>query len=238
MPFILKKSQFSLSLLIVITVFLNGYWVPSSFRKNHFSLHYDASMPRDSIVIIIPGMHQNYSDPGYDSIGAFYTRRGITPVYAHIDWKAVGLNTLSATALRISTMLKDTFPNTHFFLFGFSFGAALSLKLSQSIQAEQVLLCSMSPIFHEDLNYLPGPVRLLLHCITNYSINGLSYSSSLGTCLHFLYGDHDHFVINKAVVQNRKAAFKCNETTVVKNAEHSISNRQYLEAIRESVLNN
>jgi hypothetical protein len=200
-----------------------------------FSIHYDFSMPRNDIALIIPGMHQINTDPGYDSIGIYYKSKGITPVYVNIKWKKVGLGKLCVAALQIDTMLKDSFPDSHVFLFGFSMGAVIALKLSQFIHAEQILLCSMSPMFAEDRNHQIFPFKQIMGIVTDYSSNGLSYSSSRETCVYFLYGDHDSYAINKAIIQNRKASFKCNKTVMIQNAVHDISGPTYLQGIKNII---
>jgi hypothetical protein len=232
MFFIIKKSILNFALFILIVITWDAYATNSSHL---FSIHFDYSMPRNNIALIIPGLNQSNSDPGYDSIGTYYKSNGIMPVYVNIDWKTVGLGKLSPAAFQIHTMLKDSFPDSHVYLFGFSFGAVIALKLSQLIHAEQIVLCSMSPMFAEDRAYQIFPFKQLLGIFTDFSSNGLSYSSSLGICVYFLYGDHDSFVINKAIIQNRKASFKCNETNIVPNARHTISSRSYLNAIKRIV---
>jgi hypothetical protein len=220
---------------ILIAISFYGCATNSSTAKEFFSIVYNDSMPRADIALIIPGLNQTDSDPGYDSIGIFYKSTGITPVYVNIDWKAVGLAKLSAVAEQIAAMLKDTFTDAHIFLFGFSFGAVIALKLSQLIHTEQVVVCSMSPLFAEDRIHQIFPFRQILGIVTDYSSNGLSYSPNLKTCVYFLYGDHDSFVINNAIIQNRKSSFKCSETTIVENARHDISGRSYLKAIKQIV---
>jgi esterase/lipase len=180
-------------------------------------------------------MNQTCSDPGYDSVAAVYKSIGVSPVYVSINWKAVGINDLSTAAFQIKKMLEDSFPESHMYLFGFSFGAVITLKLSQLITTDHILLCSMSPLFAEDRNYQIFPFRQILSIVTDYSKNGLSYSSSKKTCVVFLYGDHDSFVINKAIIQHRKDFFTCNQTTIVPDARHNISDSSYLTTIRQTI---
>lgn len=226
-----KKTLAYVTHFISILLIGSGYATNSNDIKKLFSIHYDSSIPRSNIAVIIPGMNQTYADPGYDSVGYYFKSRGIIPVYVNINWKAFGLNDLSTTVLEIDTMLMDSFPDSHVFLFGFSLGAVISLKLSQLLHAEHVLLCSMSPAFAEDRTYQAFPFKQLMSLFTGNVLNGLSYSSSLKECVYFFYGDHDSFLINSAIIRNRKVSFKCNETIIVKNARHNISDKQYLRAI-------
>jgi hypothetical protein len=229
------KSIRDFAIIILFAIPFDGCALNSSPTTNFFSINYDSSLSRNNLALIIPGMNQTCSDSEYDSIGAYYTSNGIAPVYVNINWKAVGIKNLSAAAIQLHDMLKDSFPKSHIYLFGFSFGAVISLKLSQLMRAEQVLLCSMSPLFAEDRIHQIFPFGQILGMITDYSKNGLSYSASKGTCVIFLYGDHDSFAVNKAIIQNRKDFFICNETGIVPNARHNVSGRSYLTAIQRIV---
>jgi len=230
-----ENSITNLSMSILMILILNGCAKNPSMPKKLFSFKYDYSLSHRDIVLIIPGMNQSNTDQGYDSIGEYYKRIGVTPVYVNIDWKIVGIGRLSAAALQINEFLNDSFPDSHLYLFGFSFGAVISLKLSQLKHMENILLCSMSPLFSEDRVHQIFPFKQLLGLITDYSTNGLSYSTCQGTCVHFLYGDLDSFVINEAIITARKMFFKCNETIIVVNARHNISSPQYLKAIKQTI---
>lgn len=231
-----KRSIGVFTLSILFTLAFNGCASNSSKgTHNFFSIHYDPSLSRNNLALIIPGMNQTCSDPGYDSIGDYYKAKGIAPVYVNINWNAVGIKNLTAAAVQLRDFLNDSFPQSHFYLFGFSFGAVITLKLSQLVRVEQVLLCSMSPLFAEDRTHQIFPFGQILGMVTDYSKNGLSYSASKGTCVIFLYGDHDSFAINKAIIQNRKEFFTCNETGMVPNARHDISGQSYLTAIKRIV---
>jgi hypothetical protein len=229
------RSIYDLVITILLAIAFDGCALNSSHTPVFFSIQYDSSLSRNNLALIIPGMNQTCSDPGYDSIAAFYKYNGITPIYVNINWKVVGIKNLTAAAIQIHDMLKDSFPESQCYLFGFSFGAVISLKLAQLMRVEQVLLCSMSPMFAEDKIHQIFPLGQILGMITDYSKNGLSYSASKGTCVIFLYGDHDSYAINKAIIQNRKDFFTCNETSIVPNARHDISDRSYLMAIQRIV---
>lgn len=222
-------------LIILLLFVLGGCITGSSRHEPSFSIQYDLSLPRDNITLIVPGMNQTYSDPGYDSIGAFYKTSGITPIYVEINWNTVGLNTLSAIAVKISDMVKDSFPQSNVYLFGFSFGGVICLKVSQSLHIEHLLLCSMSPLFEEDRIHQISPFRQIMNMVINSSSSGLSYSKSRETCLVFLYGDHDSFLLNKTIINTRRGFFTCNETHIVPDTRHDISGRQYLEAIKQTI---
>jgi predicted esterase len=230
-------SKGNSALLILLVIWCVGCSSPSPDPKLLFSIHYNPSMPRANIALIIPGLSESNSDSGYGSIGEYYKSEGITPVFVNIDWKSVGFRKLAVAATQIHTLVNDSFPNSRVYLFGFSFGAAIVLKLSQMVPAEQIILCSMSPVFVEDRVYQVFPLKQLMGLITNSS-NGLSYSVCQRTCVFFLYGDHDSFVINKSIIHNRQSFFTCNETIMVENGRHDISGENYLKAIHHLIRRN
>jgi hypothetical protein len=233
---VLDRRVASLVVTILCVIAIGGCAHRSSDIPELFSFRYDSSLSKSNLALIIPGMNQKCSDPGYDSVGTFYKTIGILPVYVNINWKAAGIKNLTNVAYHINNMLKDSFPKSHFYLFGFSFGAVITLKLSQLINAEQIVLCSMSPLFVEDRDHQCFPFRQLLSIVADYSKNGLSYTSSNKTCVVFLYGDHDSFVINKAIIQFRKDFFTCSKTTIIPDARHNINCSSYLSTIRKTIL--
>lgn len=228
-------NKFLILLLIAAVVRICVAKDPPVSEPIFVSIHHDSLITRTRVAVLIPGMNQTCFSPGYDSIGIYYKCRNINPVYVNIKWKAVGFKSLTDVSFQLQKILIDSFPNAHYYLFGFSFGAVISLKLSQMINADHILLCSMSPMFEEDRTYQIFPFKQLLGLFTDYKSNGLSFSSSKETCVIFLYGEHDSFAINKKIIQNRKDYFTCSETILVPNARHDISGRSYLTAIQQIV---
>jgi hypothetical protein len=220
--------------VLVITGF-GGCVVHSSPAPGFFTIRHDSIAPRQALAVIIPGLNKTGAEPEYDAIGTLYNRNGIAPVIVNVNWNAVGINNITATARQLAGMISDSFPGSKFHLFGFSFGAVIALKVSQLMDVEQVLLCSMSPLFKEDKAFQLFPFGQILGMITDYSKNGLSYSESKETCSIFLYGEHDSFAINKAIILNRKDFFKCNETIMVPEARHDLSTGSYLSVIGEII---
>jgi hypothetical protein len=232
---IIKKMMVYLPLCFILFFPEAEFAGNVSNDNNLFSIKFDASVSHGKIVLIIPGMGQNDSFAGYHLIGKYYGKRDIIPVYVNINWKVVGLHNVSITASRIYSMLNETFPNSEVYLFGFSFGAAIACELSKSLHADHILLCSMSPLFKEDHTYQIFPFKQLQWIIALGSGHLLSYSGNRGERITFLYGEHDSFLINSAIIRYRRSSFAYSETIIVKNARHNISEREYLAAIENVV---
>lgn len=234
-PIIRSNLIFDFILCLSFVFLIDNCASDSRSQINLFSICYDSLMPSDSIALIIPGMNQTNLNPGYDSIGDYYKKKGITPIFININWKSVGPNRLSTAAIQIDSFLKDSFPDSRLFLFGFSFGAVVTLRLSHLVNSDQVILCSMSPLFAEDRAYQIFPFKQLMNFFLNKSSNRLSYSDCTKNRLFFLYGDHDSFLINNAIIKKRESSFKYSKTIFVENGRHKISDHTYLKAVKDII---
>ena len=218
-------------LLCIAVSLLDTTYADESFL---FSIHYDTSVSPNKIALIIPGMNQGEASAGYGAIGDCYKRKGIRPIYVNIRWRAmgiVGVNKLSTVAKQLCSMMSDTFPQSRIFLFGFSFGSVIALKIAQHLACQHMLLCSMSPVFLEDWKCMAFPQKQFFSLFTDFSTNGLSYSTGIDSCIFFLYGDHEK-IISKEIIKRRQTAFRRGETIMVKDARHDISGQSYQNAIR------
>jgi len=203
-------------------------------ERLRFSLKTDPAAPHGRIVLIIPGLGQTTSDPGYHAVGGYYAARGITPVFIDIDWWGAGLGDLATTAAGIEAEVKTTYRDARVCLFGFSFGAALAYELSRSLHPSDALLCSLSPVFAEDRPDQRFVVRLFLQCAGRFAFDRLSYAHDEGKGLTFLYGDHDSVLITPSLIEHRKTALPRSKVVMVPEACHALG-PAYLRAIAAAV---
>lgn len=199
-----------------------------------YSLQYDTAAPRERVALIIPGLGQKISDPVFRLIADDYQAKGILPVLVAIDWKRVGLHGFTTAAAQIGSGIRRAFPGARMFLFGFSFGAVVAYELSGSLHPDQVLLCSLSPMFVEDREFQFFPLRQIMQLMLKDAGHPLSYAHNRSWYFIFLYGDHDSFLINQAIIAHRRALFPNNRTIIIKNAGHKLS-PAYLGAIKKLV---
>jgi hypothetical protein len=203
--------------------------------SSNYALKYDAALPQARIVLIIPGFGQKITDPAFHMIANAYQAKGITPVLVAIDWNRLKPRSLADTAAQLSLEIRRDFPNAHVLLFGFSLGAVLAYKLSESIHPKHALLCSMSPVFEEDHKLQPFFLQQLLGLIFDYSSHPLTYNRHQEKGLIFLYADHESFLINPMILAQRRILFANQRITIVKNAGHQL-NPAYLGEIKKQVL--
>lgn len=230
-----KTGRYSFKAIFLVLLLVSfGCSDQATPKQQMFSLQSDLAMSHNRVAVIIAGMDQKTSRAEYHTIGEYYKSKGIAPVYVDIDWKHTGLNNLATAASQMSAEIKRTYPDSTIFLFGFSFGAVIAYKLSESINPVHTLLCSMSPVFTEDRNYQIFPFRQVMGMMTDYSSNHLAYSPNEGRCLVFLYGARE-FLINKSIIEHRKSVFVNSKTITVQDTGHDIANPGYLGVIKRVV---
>jgi hypothetical protein len=205
----------------------------TSAEKKLFSFLPCLPQAEPRIALILPGFGRKPTGKGYLAIGGFYQARGIAPVYVAIDWRHTRIGNAAAVAERIGSAVRGSLPDVRVWLFGFSFGAAIACKVSESLHCEQVLLCSMSPVFAGDRRHLVFPFRQIMGLFAE-SIDGCTYSPC-GENTVFLYGDHDNFLFRKQLLAHRAEIFSAGRTVVVKGARHNPSGASYREAIRSII---
>jgi hypothetical protein len=211
--------------IITFSVFSRG-------RMTAFVLKYDRSSSTRLIAIIIPGMNQSCRSPGYETIGNYYEDAGITPVFVDVDWISymrAGFQNESS----LPSLIKAEFPDSEFYLFGFSLGAVEAFKSARCLKTRQIILCSMSPVFAEDLPYLTFPFNMILSA-TNRRAPSLSPIIKSGK-IQLLYGDHDSAVFNADLIGNRKFYFPESQTVIVPGCGHDISKYAYLKEISKAI---
>jgi hypothetical protein len=151
-----------------------------------------------------------------------------------MDWKRMGLHGFARAAGQVSSGVREVFPRARVFLFGFSFGAVLAYELSETLHPVHVLLCSMSPVFDEDRVFQFFPLKQAMNYFIQDAASPLSYARYRDKCFVFLYGEHESFLINPAIIAHRCAWFKGNQIVIVKNARHKLE-AGYLNAIEKMV---
>lgn len=116
---------------------------------------------RSDIAVIIPGYGHRTADPAYAAVGAAYRLHGIEPVYADIGWHRFSYTAFSHAAIELCHTVTNTYAGRHCHLFGFSFGAVIAREVARRIPVGDVMLCSLSPVYREDIDRQRFPFREL-----------------------------------------------------------------------------
>jgi len=183
------------------------------------------------VAYIIPGFGESIKEKPYSQISSFFIKNGINPILIKINWK---YRVMSNYIKQFKKQAKIKNPN---YIFGFSFGAIIALICANEIKPKKLILCSLSPYFKEDLLKLkPSWIKLSgkrqLEDLKNYSFNKISKKIKSKTIL--IYGDKEG---KETKIKSREAnqKIKNSELIVISNARHDISQKIYLDKIKEVI---
>jgi alpha/beta superfamily hydrolase len=200
-----------------------------------FTLQSDGAQANQPIAVILPGKNQNVSQQAYHTIGTYFRENGIQPCYVDLAWKEIDLDNMVDVSNRIATEVLTQYPHAKIVVLGFSFGAVLALKMSEALHPDLLLLCSLSPVFAEDLPCHPFYVRSLLHLLTDYRTNQLMYPPDVPERTLFLYGDHDAWILSARIRTLRQNLYPRSRTVIIPGARHDLSGKTYQETIRQVI---
>ena len=102
------------------------------------------------VAYIIPGALESNKKKPYKEIAGFFKSKKIKPVPVDIKWK---YTTLSDNLSQFIRKYRK-FDGDEIYILGFSIGAVIALIASTKIKTKTTILCSLSPVFKEDLPYL------------------------------------------------------------------------------------
>lgn len=100
------------------------------------------------VVYIIPGFGEKVSDKRYNRILTYFKKSNFKTIPITINWK---YKTMSDYVEEFLLQFNQHSGEDEIYLFGFSFGAMISLIASGQINIKAQFLCSLSPYFQEDL---------------------------------------------------------------------------------------
>lgn len=109
--------------------------------------------PDKKYFVIIPGFGETGKEKPYKELAVNATEKGFVVYVIEIQWN---FRTLSQWIKQVEEYIerKEIVPKRTI-LFGFSFGAEISLFVSNKQTFSKVLLASPSPYFSENLQYIP-----------------------------------------------------------------------------------
>jgi len=188
------------------------------------------------VVYIIPGFNESAKSGKYKTtykkIASFFKSQGIRPIFVEIQWK---YKTMSGYVHQFMEQYKKE-KDSEIYLFGFSYGAMISLIVSPEIKPKLQILSSLSPYFKEDIPYLRkwwkryiGKKRLEDH--RKHSFNKLIKNINCKTLL--IIGSQEEKEIKRRVEDARKKLK--GEIIIAKGAKHNIRQKEYLETLQKVI---
>jgi len=186
-------------------------------------------MKNNTKLYIVPGFGESVSDSGYMKITKIAEDYGYHVIPVSIQWS-------KRTATHwvkdfLDVVEKNGSENS--IALGFSFGAYVVALASQMTNFNEIILCSLSPYFKEDLKFIPhdsldffGKRRVedfQLHITPTFSTKTTIY-----------FGDQDWpIAIEKA--KNIVKSCKMVDLFLIKGVGHDISHDLYIKTIKEKL---
>ncbi len=190
-------------------------------------------------VFIIPGSGQRPDMPHYFQIGELFEKQGITPAYININWRMrQSIEDCAEEAEGHIRKVLEERPHDDLYFFGFSIGAMVAHILSAHYEAKAQVLCSMSPFFKEDIEYLPFHTRLISSFIIYPGSERPKYPNPFAYKLmdtYWLIGDREGKYLNQKIITQRQNLYPEAQLLVIQNARHDISGKDYMQAIADII---
>lgn len=105
-----------------------------------------------NIVYIIPAFNEYPTAKIYKNIANLFSKKGMSVKIVYVDWKSKKVM-LAYTKEFLNYFEKTNKNEDNVFLFGFSAGAWIAFISALYIVPKNVILCSPSPYFKEDMKF-------------------------------------------------------------------------------------
>ncbi len=183
------------------------------------------------VVYIIPGYGGSEKHKVLKKIESWFEKKGITPKFVKIRW----------TYRTHDDYLNDFFnhhtPNEEVYLFGFSFGAMTAFMASTQIKVKTLFLCSLSPYFKEDLDYIPASYKMFIgkkrmSVLNKLSFNELAKKVRADKTIIIVGVKEGGDSMRRAQEAHKQIK---NSELVVINARHKLESKVYLDAVEKVI---
>ncbi len=187
----------------------------------------------NKIAYVIPGFMEQTNSQEYQKIIQYFQEENITVKPIKISWKYNNMsNYIKEFMEQINHKKED-----EVILFGFSFGAMITFLSAKNIKPKKIILCSLSPYFKEDLNFVKKSWKTIvgtkrINDFKQFSFREISNEIKSKTIL--LVGEKENKLVMKRI-KEAKTKLKDSQLIIVPGASHNISNKNYLEAIKKVI---
>ena len=185
------------------------------------------------VVYIIPGFTEEVKLKGYQQAIKFFKSRNFKVIPIKITWKyKVMSDYVDEFFCQLSHKKSDDV-----YLFGFSFGAMIAFISATKLKPKMLFLCSLSPYFKEDLNFLKkswkdGVGKKRIEDLKNFSFQKLAKEVNCKTLL--IAGDKEPKELHKRVDDAHKK-IRNSKLFMISNAKHEISQKEYVDKLHEII---
>lgn len=200
-------------------------------------------------AFILPGFNESPYDKKYLELEKYFRENNFKTHRIVISWKNKTINNYEN---QIEKQLKNYLNkkennnsknNTHnnktsnITIFGFSFGALLALKISNKIKIKNLILCSISPYFKEDLEYLKKTWKKTLGKKRIKELNDIKFSvitKKITANTIIIYGEKEYDILRKRNIKTNKI-IKNSKIIIAKESKHNIENKNYKKKIKNII---
>lgn len=183
-------------------------------------------------LFIIPEKGQKTSLRRYRQLADVASELGLEVYMIDIKWKkhnSLLECTLEATC-KIHEIVEELHP-TEIFLFGFGIGAMLAAQVGYIFRADGLILCSMPPLFDEELAQFSRLKRFFLKRRIYKARNKPSYPSrKISSKAILIYAEKERRKLEK-VKNIRNAAFENSTEIFIAKSADSLRNKKYVAAV-------
>ncbi|HVA83056.1 MAG TPA: alpha/beta hydrolase [Candidatus Aquilonibacter sp.] len=189
---------------------------------------------QDGIAYIIPGYTSN-SDRTYSKISKLFERRGLRAKVVKIKWQN---RVMTDYVKELVDKVRQDNPK-RIYLLGHSFGAMIAfIAASGQMNPYQLILCSLSPYFSEDLHI--KRVRKWRKGLGKRRWSDLEmirFNELAGQCkckVTLIVGSKEWKVMINRTVEAKKR-IRGSKVTIIKGAEHDIAGKAYFDAVKKCI---
>ena len=187
------------------------------------------------ILYIIPGYGESTAIGGYPEIIAHAAKKGYEVIPFNPKWS----RSIMSQWVENFLALAEQHDAKNISILGFSLGASISVLSASKLNFREIISCSLSPFFKEDIAELSPKAR---KTASDYlgkrrmaDFKKYSFPSHLKTPIHFLVGskETDYTDLVKKVKEYYFAWQGPKTLHVVQEARHDISGSEYLRKIKD-----
>lgn len=182
-------------------------------------------MKTAKVVYVIPGFRHTPKTKAYQKIAKILRGEGYKPVLVKIPWRQTTISENTEYFLKQYKKIKTRKK----YILGFSFGAMIAMLASTKVSPSGLILCSLSPYFKEDIAKSGRGLRYedfsKLHCKT-------LAKKVKAKSVNMLYGTKETKpLIRRVTKAYRQISASKKRLVAIKNIEHDIANKHYLQTI-------
>lgn len=184
-------------------------------------------------VYIIPGFTESTNLKSYQQIIKLFRSKNFKVIPIKISWK----NKVMSDYIKEFQKQIQSDKDEKIYLFGFSFGAMIALISAVKIKPKMIFLCSLSPYFREDLPLIKKSWKNIfgkkrIEDFQNFPFNKIAKNIKSKTIL--LVGEKEVDLIKKRI-KKAEQKIKNSKLFIIAGAKHDISQKIYLDKIKEII---